>query len=139
MATYSTDNRDFKYVINSVSTLSIGPKYTYRELMEADECNFKLRTVIRLYMLREVDPETTLESHLYYLKKTDLSFDAYREMKCRLLVMIPSKDRRGGQVYREKKMKIEEFASIPPQEKEKSGLCIREIEISKLALMGMGV
>lgn len=139
MAVYTDDNRDFKYVINSVSTLSIGPKYTYRELMEADECNFKLRTVIRLYMLREVDPDTTLESHLYYLKEGDLSFDAYNEMKCRLLVMYPVRGRNGDTTYKEKKVKIRDFAAIAPKEKERDGLYIREIEISKLALMGMGV
>ena len=54
-----TENRDFKYVMQDVSRVYIGAKYTYREMMDSDEIPFKLKAILSHYILKEVAEDTT--------------------------------------------------------------------------------
>ena len=59
---------DFKYIIEDLYRLYFGAKCTYREIMESDETYTRFKALCRHYLMTEVDQDTTLESHLYYLK-----------------------------------------------------------------------
>ena len=48
------ENRDFKYVMQDVSKVYIGAKYTYQEMMDTDEIPFKLKAILSHYILKEV-------------------------------------------------------------------------------------
>ena len=112
--------QDFKYVIADLSRIHIGSRYTYEELLRSEDIGFKLRMIIRQWFLRDVTPETTLESHLYYMETSELSYEVLCQLKARVRLTHPV--RKGGSVlYKEKILGIQELASLSPAEKKRSG------------------
>ena len=71
-------NNDFKYVMHDLTNIYIGAKFTYEEMMNSDEVPFKFKVILSHYILREVDGNTTLENHLFFLKPTDESYMIYK-------------------------------------------------------------
>ena len=136
-------NSDFKYIMFDLSTIFIGARYTYQDLVENESVSFKLQTILHRYLLTEVTPETTLESHFYYLKPEDFAYQVYEQLKTRVRVSVPE-DKKGfggrtERVYKERTMKLCELAALSPSEKKERGILIREIQISKLGLLGFSV
>ncbi len=130
--------QDFKYYLDSLTVISIGAKYSYRELIREENISLKYRTICKRCFTAEVDPETTLESHLYYMKPEDESCDIYTRLKTKVIILEP--ELHGGHVrYAEKEMKIGELAGIPAEEKERRGIIIREVRISKMGLGSFAV
>ena len=126
--------QDFKYVMADLSRILIGTRYTYEELARSEDLSFKLRMIIRQWILQDVTPETTLESHLYYMETSEISYEVLCQLKARVRVHYPV--RKGGSViYREKILKIQELAALSPAEKKRQDLRLAELQLSKLALM----
>ena len=129
---------DFKYVIADLSRIYFGARYSYRELTASEDVSFKLRMIFRTWMLKEVEEDTTLESHLFYLEKDTMSYEVFHQLGARVRVTYPVyKNRMGKQekIYQEKILFLSELCSLSPQEKQKRGFLIRELQISKLRLM----
>ena len=130
---------DFKYMLQDVSRIYIGAKYTYRELMENPEMAFKFKSVIEYYLLKETDPDTSLESDFYYMKPESFSYRTYEQLKVKLKISIlTEKQGRGGKkerVYRERVVSLEELAAMPLAQKKKDGIVVQELILSKLALI----
>lgn len=127
---------DFKYVLQDVGTIYIGCKYTYLELMERDEVAFKLKAVAEHYLLREVDEDTTLESHFYYMNAQDFACRTYQQLKVR--IKVSERDRGKGNhsaKYSEHVYRVQDFAVLTAEQKENRGIVIQEIQFPKLALM----
>lgn len=144
---------DYKYSIQDTNRIYVGCKYTFREFLDEDEILFKLRMIIERYVLPDADPEDTLETHLYYLAPESFLVKIYRQMKARIRVSVIEEKRglfgRGGKAperegasggrkrYVTKQLTIEELTAMPVQEKERRGLVVQELSVSKLALLGM--
>ena len=58
---------DFKYIMQDLYKLYFGAKCSYKEILESDETYVRFKAVCRQCLITEVDQDTTLESHLYYL------------------------------------------------------------------------
>ena len=132
---------DFKYMIDDLTVLYFGAKYSYGELLEQENCSVQFKRVIRNYFLKSVPKETTIESHLYYLAEGTEDFDAFRHLKAKVRVTVPVAKRGiGGKesiAWKEQVMKVSELAAISPEEKERRGFLIRELQVSKLGLMAL--
>lgn len=144
---------DHKYSIQDTNRIYVGSKYTFREFLEEDEILFKLRMIIERYVLPEADPEDTLETHLYYLAPESFLVKTYKQMKARIRVSVIEEKKglfgrragtqgktgasEGGRRYVTRQLTIEELTAMPVQEKERRGLVVQELSVSKLALMGM--
>ena len=129
---------DFKYVIADLSRIYFGTRYSYRELIASEDVSFKLRMIFRTWMLSEVEEDTTLESHLYYLDKDSTSYEVLHQLGAKARVSYPvyrGFPGRQEKVYAEKILFLSELVSMPPAEKQQKGLLIRELQISKLRLM----
>lgn len=130
---------DFKYMLQDVNRIYIGAKYTYRELMEHPETAFKFKSVIEHYLLKETDPDTSLESDLYYMKPESFSCRTYGQLKVKCKVSIltdrPGKRGKTERVYREQTLPLEELVSIPLAQKKRDGIVVQELILSKLALI----
>jgi hypothetical protein len=135
-----TTYEDYKYCIQDVSTLYIGSKYTLGELLEAENVPFKFRLVVERYILPEADLEDTLETHLYYLPEKSFHVKIYTQLKARVKVnLIQEKKGFGGKgkkAYTTKNLTVEQLAKLTVEEKERVGLVVQELILSKLALMG---
>lgn len=132
---------DYKYSMQDTSRLYVGCKYTFGELLEAEDVLFKFRMLVQKYILPEADSEDTLESHLYYLEPGGFLIKLYRQMKARIKVnVIEERKSPFGKRKREyvtKQLTIEQLTGMSKEEKEACGLVIQEISVSKLALLGL--
>lgn len=129
---------DFKYSMQDVSRVYVGCKYSFEELLDDEDLLFKFRLIVERYILPEADPEDTLETHLYYLTPESFVVKLYRRIKARVKVsVIEEKRNLFGKVQKQyvtKQLTVDELVSIPPAEKERQGMVIQELGVSKLAL-----
>ncbi|MGN1147748.1 MAG: hypothetical protein ACI4TB_04955 [Lachnospiraceae bacterium] len=135
-------NRDYKYIMQDVSTVYLGARYTYEELIEADDVPFKIKTLVNRYIKPELEGENlSLESHFYYMEEKGFAYQTFLQLKTKVKISIlQEKKGFGGRVkksYTTETMKLQDFVKIPPAEKEEKGIMIQEICFSKLALMGL--
>ena len=79
---------DYKYSMQDTGRVYVGCKYTFGELLAADEVLFKFRMLVQKYILPEADPEDTLETHLYYLSPNSFLVKLYNQMKARIKVNV---------------------------------------------------
>ena len=132
---------DYKYSMQDTGRLYVGSKYTMGELLEAEDILFKFRMIVERYILPESDLEDTLETHLYYLEKGKFLVQTYKHMKARIKVnVIEEKKNLLGKKKKEyvtRNLTIDELVEMPVEEKERKGLVIQELSVSKLALMGL--
>lgn len=133
-----TSYEDFKYSMQDVGRVYVGSKYTFEELLDEEDLLFKFRLIVERYILPEADPGDTLESHLYYLAPDSFAVKLYRRLKARVKVsVIEEKKSLFGKIkkqYVNKQITIDELTGIPAQEKERMGMVIQELSVSKLAL-----
>ncbi len=133
---------DFKYVMLDTAFLYLGSKYSYAELMENEDVPFKMRSVFERYIVPEMDPETTLESHFYHMDNKEFSYKTYRQLKIKVKVsrLVEKKGFLGlgkaKRVYTSEVIPLDKFVAIPKEQKERDGYLIQEIVISKMAIMG---
>lgn len=132
---------DYKYSMQDTGRLYVGSKYTIGELVEEEDILFKFRMIVERYILPEADREDTLETHLYYLEKGKFLVQTYKHMKARIKVnIIEEKKSLFGKKKKEyvtRNLTIDELVEMPVAEKEKRGLVIQELSVSKLALLGL--
>lgn len=137
---------DYKYSMQDISRLYVGSKYTFGELLEDEEVSFKFRMILRRYVLPEADLEDTLETHLYYLPQESFLVKIYQQLKAKVRVNVIEEKKsllgaplkqEGKRQYVTKLLSVEELASVPPAEKERLGIVIQELSVSKLALAGL--
>lgn len=133
--------QDGKYCMQDVGSIYLGTKYTKEELLEEEEVNFKLRMIMDRYLLANCDPEDTLETHLYYLDRKDFNSKIYKQLHAKVKVNVLEQKKgafgkEGSLVYTTKQMTVEELSAILPKDKEKMGMVVQELAVSKFALMG---
>ncbi len=130
---------DFKYSMQDIERYYFGARYNYQELLDNEMVPFKFKTIITKYLKDDVDYDTTLESHLYYLTKDGFDYKIYKQLKGRIRVSQyknPDKKEKG---FKEKIYTCEQLSAIEPEEKERLGMIVRELIISKLALFAFSV
>ena len=86
----------------------------------------------------EAHPEDTLESNLYYLDSKSFLLKIYKQMKARVKINILEEKKsltgKPGKRYVTRTLSVEALAGIPASEKEKQGVVVQELILSKLAL-----
>ena len=132
---------DYKYSMLDTSRVYVGCKYTFGELLDAEEVLFKFRMLVQKYIVPEADLEDTLETHLYYLEPTGFLVKLYKQMKARIKVNVIEEKKRlfrkPKKEYVTKQFTIEQLTGMTKEEKEACGLVIQELSVSKFAIMGL--
>lgn len=132
---------DYKYSMQDTSRVYVGCKYTFGELLDAEEVLFKFRMLVQKYIVPEADMEDTLETHLYYLEPTGFLVKLYKQMKARIKVNVIEEKKRlfrkPKKEYVTKQFTIEQLTGMTKEEKEACGLVIQELSVSKFAIMGL--
>ena len=136
-------NRDFKYFMQDTGSLYLGAKYSYAEILQDEMVTFKYKSIVEHYILKDTDPETTLESQLYYMTPEQFSYKTYLQLKARVKVsMLEEKRRLTGKSsvrYVSKVMKLDEFVKMNLAQKKKYGVVVQELVLSKLGIMTFSV
>lgn len=140
----STDYSEFKYVLQDTGNYYIGSKYTYADMIELDTIPFKFKAIIDHYFSKDTELDTTLESQLYYMTKDQFSYQTYLQLKAKVKVsiLVPKKklfSKEEKYVYEEQIIPLKEFEEMNLAQKKSKGVIVRELVISKLALMGFSV
>ena len=130
---------DFKYYMQDIERYYFGARYNYNELLNNEMVPFKFKTIISKYLRDEVELETTLESHLYYIEKDGFDYKTYRQLRARVRTSQYKNPQNIEKGFKEKVYTIEQLAKISPKEKEEQGIIVRELIISKLALFGFSI
>jgi hypothetical protein len=130
---------DFKYYMQDIERYYFGARYNYNELLNNEMVPFKFKTIISKYLRDEVELDTTLESHLYYIEKDGFDYKTYRQLRARVRTSQYKNPLNIEKGFKEKVYTIEQLAKISPKEKEEQGIIVRELIISKLALFGFSI
>lgn len=130
---------DFKYYMQDIERYYFGARYNYNELISNEIVPFKFKTVITKYFKDDIDFSTTLESHIYHLTKDNYDYKVYKQLRTRIRTSVYKDPDRKEKGFKEKVYKIEEIVKINLEEKERLGMLVREIIISKLGLWGFQV
>lgn len=133
----------YRYVIDQMTSIEIGARWTYEELIENVEVSHKFRQICRSVFEAEVDGSTTIESHLYYLDRTSRSYEIYKKLKTKVTCMIPDTKKKpkedGTPYYRQEVFQVDDLVKVPPETKERMGVIIQEIQVSKMGLSSVVV
>lgn len=139
----ASQDMDFKYVLQDTGSYLLGAKYTYEELMEHEQVPFKFKAIVEHYIAKDTELSTSLESQMYYMSTSDFSYKTFEQLKTKIKVsrLVEKKSLFGKSkmIYEEKIMSLKEFCEINLAKKKASGILIREVIISKLALMSFSV
>lgn len=130
---------DFKYYMQDIERYYFGARYNYNELLNNEMVPFKFKTIISKYIKDEVDLDTSLESHLYYIEKDSFDYKLYRQLRLRIRTSQYKDPLNHEKGFKEKVYTIEQLVKMDKNEKEEKGIIIRELIISKLALFGFSV
>ncbi len=130
------NENDFKYYMQDIERYYFGARYSYSELLNNEMVPFKYKTIITKYLKDEVDYETTLESHLYYMNTEGFDYRIYKQLRSRVRTSMYKDPEKREKGFKEKVYTIEQFVKLDKEEKEKLGIIVRELIFSKLALFG---
>ena len=97
---------DYKYVMGDTSNIYLGGKFTYQEMLDSDEVPFKFQSIIEHYLLKDTEPETSLESQFGKVTRS----------------------------YQQKIYPLKEFVAVNLAQKKARGFVVQEIILSKLAV-----
>ncbi len=137
-------NNDFRYVMQDMTNVYIGAKYTYDEIMNVDEVPFKLKVILSHYMLKEIAGNTTLENHIFYMKPDDMSYMVYKRMKARFKLNVFKEDGhgKGKPGYIQKEYKIQDIVEGPEAamlHEKMNQIFVEEMHITKLGLLSISI
>ena len=136
-------DNDFKYVMQDTGNVYLGARFTFGELMEQESVPFKIKAILTHYIFKEVNPATSLESQFYYMESGNFLYETFCQLKIRVKVnVLEEKKTLLGKKklrYVEKVYPLQQFVAINLAKKKASGFIIREIIISKLAMMTFSV
>ena len=137
------ENRDYKYFMQDTGSIYLGARLSYTEILQDEMINFKYKSIVEHYIFKDTDPETTLESQLYYMTKEQFSYRTYQQLKARVKISILEEKKGffGGKktVYQTKILSLSEFADMNLARKKAKGVMVQELVLSKLALMSFSV
>lgn len=138
-----TENKDYKYFMQDAGTVYLGAKLSYVEIMQDEMVSFKFKSIVEHYILKDTDPETTLESQFYYMTKEQFSYRTYEQLRAKVKIsVLTEKKSLFGKVktrYETKLLRLSEFADMNLAQKKAKGVVIQELALSKLALMSFSV
>lgn len=137
-----TQYEDYKYVIQDITHVYVGAKYTYGQLQNSDEAPFKLRAILSQYMMKEVNPDMTIAQHVFQIKETDLSYLVYKQMKTRFKVFEWSKAegrkaKKAG--YVGKVYDMDGMLALHGGQKQENPPVLEEISFKKIAMMSVSL
>lgn len=128
---------EYRYIIDDLTHLAVGSRYRYEELADNIDVSYKYRCMIKRIIEHEVDPDTTIESHFYFMEMDSDSYELYHQIRTKVRCYVRAKEKRlfGTAGYKEILMPVEELAAMSIEEKRRARLLIAEIQIPKMRLM----
>ncbi|MCD7818451.1 MAG: hypothetical protein LUH07_05315 [Lachnospiraceae bacterium] len=135
--------RDYRYIMQDTGRLYVGGKFSFGDLVEEKDVPFKFQAIMSTYVIKELDPDTTVESLFYYMEATGMVYKTFEALRTKIKVSELKEIRKFGggtkKEYREQIYSLDDFIAMKPAEKEQKGILIQEIQCSKLAIMSFSL
>lgn len=128
-------DKDYRIVLQDMTNLYIGALLSYAELMNMDEVPFKLKSILDHTILKEIDQNTTISDHLFFIKKDDVAYKTYSGMRAKFRLNVPT-DTKEGIKYVSKEYSIEEIVENQYLHSIMDNVWVEELHIGKLYLLG---
>ena len=135
-------NNDFKHIVQDFNNFYIGARFTYKEMMTNEYMPFKWKGIIAHYLVKTVDPNTTMENHIFFLTEDDFAYETYKELKAKfkLDVWVPSDPKKRKPAHYESRLySIQEIVKSKELHDMMDTIIVEEIQLSKLALLAFAV
>lgn len=136
-------NNDFKYFMQDTGNIYLGAKFSYTEILGQEMVTFKYKSIVEHYIFKDTDPETTLESQLYYMTQDQYSYKTYMQLKAKVKVSMMVQKRtlfgKPKMAYDNRVVKLDELVSMNLAKKKQCGLIVQELVLSKLAIMAFSI
>lgn len=126
--------RDYKHVVQDVTNLYIGAKLTYGEMLDIDEIPFKFKIILSRYILKEMSRETSIENHIFFMKKEDMSYMIYKKLKAKFRLYVFD-DKKGSYIAHD--LKIDEIVDDEYLHENMNTIFVEEMHISKINMLGV--
>ena len=127
-------DRDYKHVVQDVTNIYIGGKLSYGEMLDLDEIPFKFKVILSHYILKEVSRETTIENHIFFMKKEDMSYMIFKKMKAKFRLYVFDEDK---QSYVGKEYKIEDIVDDEYLHENMNTIFVEEMHLYKINLLAI--
>lgn len=127
-------DRDYKHVIQDVTNIYIGGKLSYGEMLDMDEIPFKLKIILSRYILTEMSKEATIENHIFFMKKEDMSYMIFKKLKAKFRLYVFDENK-GSYVAHE--YKIEDIVDNDYLHENMNTIFVEEMHIYKINLLAV--
>lgn len=129
-------------MLQDLTNIYIGARFSYAELMERDDVPFRLRSIISHYMLKEVAGDTTLENHIFFITPQNLSYLVYKQMKARFRMNVWERadgKKRKKDGYVSHTYTIDEIVQSQELKEQMNEIMVEELHLSKLGLLAVSI
>ena len=127
-------DRDYKHVVQDVTNIYIGGKLSYGEMLDLDEIPFKFKVILSHYILKEVSRETTIENHIFFMKKEDMSYMIFKKMKAKFRLYVFDNEKKS---YVGKEYKIEDIVDNEYLHENMNTIFVEEMHLYKINLLAI--
>lgn len=141
---FELKDSDYKYVLQDISNVFIGARFTYRDMMENEYVPSRFQDAVCRVFAKEAGEDTMLCDHLLCLGKESESYRGFSQLKIRIKVAVAEKktDKSGKEIllYPAKDYELEGFMKrfcLPEGERE--DILIQEISFKKRHLASMHI
>lgn len=135
------ENKDYKHVIQDITNVYLGGRLTYDEMIDEEDVPYKLKTIFLHYMMNEVAGDTSLENHIFYIKRNGTSYNTYKKLKTKFVlnVFYDAEHAKGKPGYKIKEYEIDELLNDEYVMANMDTTFVTEVRISKLRMMSIAV
>ena len=127
-------DRDYKHIVQDVTNIYIGGKLSYGEMLDLDEIPFKFKVILSHYILKEVSRETTIENHIFFMKKEDMSYMIFKKMKAKFRLYVFDNEKKS---YVGKEYKIEDIVDDEYLHENMNTIFVEEMHLYKINLLAI--
>lgn len=135
------DNRDYKHVIQDITNVYIGGRLNYSEIIDLEDVPYKLKTIFLHYMMNEVPEDTTIENHIFFIKKNGTAYSTYKKLKAKFVLNVFYEDGhgKGKPGYKMSEYEIDDILNDEYIMANMNTIFMTEVRISKLRMMSIAV
>ncbi|MCR5654270.1 MAG: hypothetical protein K6G07_01330 [Lachnospiraceae bacterium] len=84
------NENDYKYVLQDISNVYLGARFTYGEILENDYVPGRFQDVVGRIFSKEAGDDCSVYEHLCSMKEDSDSYKGYKQLRIRIKVAVPT-------------------------------------------------
>lgn len=135
-------NMDFQYMMQDISVIYLGAKYTFNNLMENEDVPFRFRSALGSYVLGKFDETATIEDSIRQTNKGELPYMMWKQLKIKVKMshcITEEENSRKAGTFKSEVIPFSEAFELLHDSKNEGKYFMEEIAFSKLRLMTLSL